>query len=414
MGNNFSKKSIFLVALFFFVMVFLNVLPVGADEGPSPGDWEGRLKALESRVKDLEGENVELKRQIELLKIEREARGIPTAPEKVISLEERVTKIEKGLPSQIQVGHGTLKVGGLFQGWYVYDQDANDRLRLRRTEIKLNGKITEAEPIEYTVMIDPAQVTEESSSRDSILQDAFFTLGYIPHHTVDIGQYKVGIGEEGSRSSAKIETIERAFISRTFGDQRDIGVRLNGEWDYLDYNVGVFNGSGQNQSDANDQKDIAGRVVLKPFKDHELLKGFEVGASGYYRRDHGSTNEKKRLGYETRYEYKNLSLKGEYMTGQGTASSNATSENATLANGWYGQVDYTFDPWCPKLQGVVKFEGWDPNELSSNDKERDLTVGLNYFIDKYHAKAQLNYIHKDEQGNEIDNDQVIGALQVAF
>jgi len=408
------------VGALLFTLLVLTAIPAEADEGSSAVNWEERLKALEGRVGDLEGENAELRRRLELLKIEREARGVPIpsgVPEKITGLEDRLSKIEKGLPSKIDVGHGTMKLTGLLQGWYIYDQDANDRFRLRRTEIKLSGKITESEPIEYTIMIDPAQVTESNSAtaRKSILQDAFFTLGYLPHHTIDIGQYKVGIGEEGTRSSTKIDTIERAYISRTFGDQRDIGVRVSGKRPYLDYNAGVFNGSGQNQADANDQKDVAGRVVLRPLKmwedDFEALKGFEVGASGYHRFDHGTTLAKKRLGYEARYEYKDFSLKGEYMTGQGTAA-HTDSENRTLANGWYGQVGYYF---IPKLQGVLKYEGYDTNEESSGDKVKETTVGLNYFIDKYYAKLQLNYIHKDEETeDELANDQIIGALQVAF
>ena len=35
-------------------------------------------------------------------------------------------------------------------------------------------------------------------------------------------------------------------------------------------------------------------------------------------------------------------------------------------------------------------------------------------IAKHNAKAQLNWVHKDEQGDEIGNDQVIGAFQYAF
>lgn len=403
MRDDFVRKIIIFNSLIFVIIFFSQ--NVNGEEGP-PVDWEQRLKALESRVETLETENAKLRGQIAMMQGQRQAQKAPPS-----AFEERVTKVEKSLESRLQVGHGSMKIGGLLQGWYIVDWKEKDRFRLRRTEIKLSGKVGEGQPIEYTVMIDPAQVTEDAS-RKSILQDAFLTLGYIPHHTIDIGQYKVGIGEEGSRPSAKIDTIERAFISRTFGDQRDIGIRLSGKWPAVDYNVGVFNGSGQNQADANDQKDFAGRVVVRPFKDKELFKGFEIGVSGYYRPDHGSTLAKNRSGYEARYEYKGFSLRGEYLRGQGTASSNATSENRTLANGWYGQLGYYF---FPKLQGVLKYEQYDPNEESSNDKIQEITAGFNYFIDKYNAKLQLNYIYKDEEAeDELANDQIIGALQVAF
>src|SRR3989338_8745150 len=120
--------------------------------------------------------------------------------------------------------------------------------------------------------------------------------------------------------------------------------------------MGVFNDSVMNQADANNQKDIAGRMVFNPFQESEKLKGFEMGVFGYHRPAHGNTFAKKRLGFESRYEYKKLYIKGEYMSGQGTASSSATTENRTLANGWYGQLGYYF---IPKLQGVLKYEQYD-------------------------------------------------------
>ena len=410
--SRYSQK--FCQSLFFSLALFtLITFSCEASDGPSGGDWEERFKALESRMGELETENSALKDEIETLKAQRPSQEAPVSgsSDQITTLEERVTKVEKGLSKQVQVGTGSLKITGLLQGWYIVDQDANDRFRLRRSEIKFGGKIAEGQPIEYTVMVDPAQLTEDAS-RKSPLQDAFLSLGYIPHHTIDIGQYKLGLGEEGTRSSAKIDTIERAYISRTFGDQRDIGIRLSGKWPYVDYNVGIFNGSGMNQADANDQKDIAGRMVFKPFKDSEKLKGFEMGISGYHRPAHGNTFAKKRLGLESRYEYKKFSIKGEYMSGQGTASSSVTTENRTLANGWYGQLGYYF---IPKLQGVLKYEQYDPNEEAANDKIQETTAGLNYFIEKYNAKLQLNYIHKDEQkASEVTNDQVIGAIQVAF
>lgn len=340
------------------------------------------------------------------------------------ALEERLTKLEQtaGDKSTIHVGHGTLKLGGLLQGWSVWDENDNDRFRVRRTEVKFSGDILGDQMFKYTVMIDPVQVQEDNTRR-SILQDALFTIdhmSFLPHHKLDLGQYKLPLTEEGLRSSAKLDTAERSYIARTFGDQRDIGAMLTGDWPGVTYQAGVFNGSGQNQADANDQKDVAGRIVVRPLKALKLEEEYpdigqiELGLSGYYRPDHGSTRDKKRLGYEARYEYKNLFLKWEYMFGQGTASANATSENSTKATGWYVEAGYTLSPWIPKLEAVAKFESWDPNELVSLDKERDLTLGLNYFINKENAKVQLNYIHKDEQATEIDNDQLIGALQYAY
>jgi len=358
----------------------------------------------------------------ELAQVEAEVASVQPRAEAPKTLEDRLVKLEQtiGDKSVIHVGHGTLKVGGLLQGWALWDGNDNDRFRIRRTELKFAGDILGDDRFKYTVMIDPSQVQEDNTRR-SVLQDAFFTLDQLPwlaHHKVDLGQYKLPLTEEGLRSSAKLDFAERSFIGRTFGDQRDIGAMLTGEWPALTYQAGVFNGSGQNQSDANDGKDLAGRVVLRPLKAWALIGAapdlgqLEVGMAGYYRHDRGNTREKKRLAYEVRYDYKRLSLKSEYAFGQGTAGSNATTENSTLANGWYVQSGYMLLP--EKLQAVARVEHFDPNEEVANDRETDFSLGLNYFIAKHNAKAQLNWVRKDEQGDKVGNDQVIGAFQYAF
>jgi hypothetical protein len=345
--------------------------------------------------------------QVEAELAAEQTRAPTPAAEAPKTFEERLAKLEQdvGDKSVIHVGQGTLRVGGLFQGWAFWDGNDNDRFRIRRTELKFAGDILGDERFKYTVMIDPAQVTEDGT-RKSVLQDAYFTLAqipYLPYHAVQLGQYKVPSEEEGNRSSAKLDFAERSFVGRNVGDKRDIGAMLTGTWPYVDYSLGVFNGAGQNTSDTDDQKDLAAKVTLKPLA---VLKGWgtlELDAFGYHRPNHGAAAEKKRLGWGARYEWERVSLKSAYVLFQ---------DGAVPANGWYGQAGYFLIP--KKLQAVARFEGFDPNERTANDAERDLTLGLNYFIQKHNAKAQLNWVHKDEQADEISNDQVIGAFQYAF
>lgn len=316
-------------------------------------------------------------------------------------------------PSAIRIGQGTLKLSGLLQTWLFWDANDHDRFRIRRAEVKASGDLLADGRFKYTLMVDPVTVQEDNTRR-SFLQDAYLTFDKLPwlaNHWIDVGQYKLHLGEEGQRSSSNLEVIERSFIARTFGDQRDIGARLVGEWPALRYQLGVFNGSGMNQSDANDQKDLVGRIEVWPLRHLELFKKFEMGMSGYYRPTHGTTRDKKRLGFEARYEYGPWSVMAEYMSGQGTQSASSTTENSTRAWGWYAQLAYFVIP--DKLQLAVRADHFDPNRDLAGDLETDTTLGLNYFLYKQHAKAQLNWVHKDEQ-DDVFNDQVIGAMQYAF
>jgi len=357
---------------------------------------EKRMAQLEEIVRNQQKTMVEQAAQIQAL----QAAVVEGKPSKTMVLPTK-EEIEK----KVNTSHGKLTLGGLFQGWYTYGHEVDDTARIRRTELKFAGEIVDK--LNWTVMIDPAQVREDITRR-SILQDAYFTLSYIPKHKLDIGQFKIPVSEEGLRSSAKLDTIERAFISRTFGDHRDIGTMITGDWDVLMYQAGIFNGEEQNRLDVNDKKDFAWRTVLRPFRlngfENEVLKNLELGYSQYYRdsNDSSAFTEKRRFGYEARWEYGRYSLKGEAAFGQ-TASSPIW--------GWYGQAGYFVIP--EKLQGIFKFDSFEQNERAPDDRANDFTLGLNYFVDDYHTKIQVNYVLRQGQDNLNDN-QVLGAIQVAL
>ena len=324
----------------------------------------------------------------------------------VKNLHEEFDRLKSGkslLSEPVKIGFGELKIGGLLQLWYTHDETTGkgagkvDTFRLRRSEIMFRGKILPE--VAWTVMVDPSKelgFSTGSVEQDTrILQDFLFDLNYIPHHSINVGQFKLPLTEEGLRSSVNLDTIERSFIGRTFGDQRDIGIQIRGIWEYVDYWLGIFNGSGQNQLDVNDYKDISGRIVLKPFK------GLEIGMSGLTGKTGTTLSDRNRLGGELRYEYNDLSFKGEYMKAK---------DSKLEREGWYAQVGY-FMPFMPQLQGIFKYEEF---EDVDNNEEKDITVGLNYFIKRNRVKLQINYVHRNESRSDSDNDQVHTALQIAF
>ncbi len=314
-------------------------------------------------------------------------------------LEKPATLPEKDAKLPVKAGMGSIEVGTLLQEWYTYDDHAHDNFRHRRLELGLSG--APLDHLKWKLQIDPALTREDNTTR-SILKDAYLAFDGIPHHVVKLGQYKIPVTEEGFRSSALIDSIERSFIGRTFGDKRDIGLMTEGKWKYLDYQVGVFTGDEANRFDSNDQKDIATRFVLKPFPDSPYLKGLEGGSNLYFRTTNDTASEKKRIGLEGRYLYGPLSLKAEYMKAQ---------DAAVPAYGWYAQAGYRF---LPRWESVFRFEGFDPNERLAEDKEFDTTIGLNYFFVYPTTKLQLNYVHKDAEANGTTDNQIVAAVQYAF
>lgn len=202
--------------------------------------------------------------------------------------------------SAVTTGFEKVTFGGLLQVWYQENAPDVDRtFRIRRTELRLSGAFSRR--ARWTVMIDPSRALR--LSRDStivdgsivvptagvnqvsrIIQDAYISVEFGPSFSVDAGQRKVPLSLEGLQSAAELRTVERALMfsdggrGGDLGDVRDIGVMAYGRiTPRVDYQVGVFNGLGENQNNvaAKDAMAVAARVVVRPG-----APGLQVDASG--------------------------------------------------------------------------------------------------------------------------------------
>lgn len=320
------------------------------------------------------------------------------------------------LPSQParRVDAGSpIKFNGLLQAWFASGNSSfRDTFRVRRAELKFTGEVTPR--LKWTIMIDPskalglnntystingARVLNDTSVNHAtrILQDAFITFDYSKRVHVNVGQFKVPLSLEGLQSSAKLDTVERAlFISdRTrggnYGDVRDLGVMVYGSLgSRVDYQVGFFNGGGENQNDVdkNDQKAVGGRFVARP----SIVKGLQLGFSGAWSgSDRPDRARRDRLGAELLFVRGKLTLKSELMTG---------ADTTLHRRGYYLHAGYRLKP---KFEPVFRIDVWDPNTRvetdAANITETDYITGFNYYLIENSTKLQFNYIRKTFAGN---------------
>ncbi|HEY2974828.1 MAG TPA: porin [Pyrinomonadaceae bacterium] len=322
--------------------------------------------------------------------------------------ETHVTKTSDVKRYDVKAGSGRIKFDGLLQAWLIGGNGGfRDTFRVRRAELKFTGELTPE--IKFTVMIDPSKalslnntfttiagttVLKDTSVNQAsrVLQDAFITLTYFKKMSVNIGQFKVPLSLEGLQSSAGLDTAERAlFVSDrarggAFGDIRDIGVMAYGALNKrVDYQIGFFNGSGENQNDVdkNDSKAVAGRLVVRP----AFAKGLQIGGSGAW--GNGQRNDRPRrdrLGGEFLFVRRGLTLKSELMTGV---------DGDVHRRGYYGHIGYRFRP---RLEGVFRVDTWDPDVRQEsnaiNVRERDYVTGFNYNLKENQVKFVFNYLHK--------------------
>lgn len=379
--NNLIRASALITCL--IPLLPLNASAQEAPPAPVPGSLEGRVEALENWVNQNDP-----------------------------------TKMKPGemKPSLARVGAGNVQFDGLIQIWALYDpttvfggnEDADTTMRLRRTEIRASGDILPW--FGFNVMIDPAKqirlnttaneegelTTATVDQSTNVLQDLILQLrlakafpaleSVAPNLQLDVGQEKTPITEEGFRSSAKLDMVERAMISRTYGEFRDVGLLLRDSHQYLDYYLGVFNGSGRNKTDDNDEKDFVGHVIAKPVKELHL------GVFG----QNGSTKKEEitrdRLGFDGQYELGYFSLKSEWARGK---------DGDVDSNGFYVQPGVYFIP--DKLQLVARFDQFDPDTDQDDNTIQEIAGCLNWFFAKFNARLQLEYLRRNNEAATDEN-----------
>lgn len=328
----------------------------------------------------------------------------------------------------VESGFGKIRFDGLLQGWYSAGSKTQNTLRIRRAEMKFSGQINPE--VRWTIMIDPAKslslnqttkvidgvpvVTGVSINQSSrVLQDAFISLGYIKNVNIDIGQFKIPLSLEGPQSSAALDTVERAlFMSDRsrgggLGDIRDTGIQFSGPLGKsINYQIGVFNGTGENQniSDTNQDKAVIGRFVFRP----SFIKGLQIGASGALSNSNRTTNPRRdRAGGELLYTTGRFKFKAEVMGG-------VDGELHRL--GYYAHVGYKI---TPKFEAIFRIDEFDPDrrgETNSKDvSERDYISGFNYYVTENHFKFQFNYIRKTfNNGIQASRNLFLANLQTSW
>ena len=122
----------------------------------------------------------------------------------------------------------------------------------------------------------------------TVLQDAYARINYWPYAQIQAGKWKSPFSLERLQGGDNLTFIERS-IANNLAPNRDVGVALGGGVlaDRINYQFGVFNGSGDgqlNDGDVTSDKDFAGRVFVEPFKvdGPDPVKGLGVGFAATY------------------------------------------------------------------------------------------------------------------------------------
>ena len=342
---------------------------------------------------------------------------------------------------------GFWQPGATFQFWAFGANQGGDTttsLRIRRAELRVKGEII-PKLFGFNVMIDPARALDSNKTSVpvsaavkgdpspgsvainnqgpiSVLGD--FVLTFMSEYAdVSLGQFKIPVSYEGYNSASKLAFPERSVVSRRFGDQRDMGIKVDKKiGKHFYYQVAVFNGEGQNKLDTNAQKDGALRLEVYP------IDGVMIGAVGYAGLHNrtttgataGTSTTKDRIEGDFRLDLAHVLIQAEYIHGWDGPTAVARKESA----GVYALVGYTF---MDKVQPLFRIGHFD-SDVRANlpglgsergsaapfaDEMTSYEFGLNYFLRGNDAKLQASW-SKFVFPQEKNRGEVILAAQAAF
>lgn len=323
------------------------------------------------------------------------------------SLNLRIAKLEKR--SQVwDKLKPAFKVSGYIQAGYDYlwneDGTTTSTFHLRRARISLQGDIykgAKGAKASYRLQIDLC--------KELPIMDLWVKYQPINQFGVQFGQFKVPVSIENTDyNPTKLEFINYAntvqrLVRMSSSDLqginssgRDIGALLYGGfikkdgYSIINYEVGVFNGSGINTKDKNKSKDIAARLTIQPLQKLKIAAyymGGETDASSLIEKyptmvvDNSGVNTKylgyNRYGGGFDFNNKHIFARSEYIGGQ---------TGAMRSEGVYAQVGYKF---LNKCSVGVRFDYFDENKADDGN-QMNYSVAASYHPWK-HLRLQAEY-----------------------
>jgi len=304
---------------------------------------------------------------------------------------------EEPAPSPAVTALQSLKLSGYAQVLGAFQRDEADSFSIRRARVGLSGR--PARNLRFRVVADLA--------RSSILLDAAVEFQPVEPAGLRAGQFLVPFSLESTTSSADLDLINRSLTVEALAPGRDngsagrdIGAAAFGRLAFLEYTVGLFNGSGINRKDTDNHKDWAGRLVLRPFGGLSLGGSFYLGRESPFPEDPPA--RRNRMGLDASLFLSGLSIKGEYIHADTDLLSQA---------GWYAQAGYFALP--DRLQAVVRYDAVDLDTAAPGSGRRVFTAGLNWVIFG-RTKLQANYEHHGMEGGGTWSSGFLVQLQAGF
>lgn len=235
-------------------------------------DADARIRELENKVQQLIQQRAEQDKQIDLLTKELVGISNQVSQSKIAKSEEKGASkgnpiyggFKDGLTFEDGTGSWKLQLNGRLQADYRYfspDDWKADTFSIRRA--RLGGTFSFLKDFAVRVEGEYANVNAGSKGTTTL------TYGYLdfnrwPGAKIRAGQFKPFFGLGRAQSSNFTDFTELSLATSNgsiFNSSYDRGLMVHGDpLPWLNYNVYAVNGTGQNNDDVKDSKDIGARI----------------------------------------------------------------------------------------------------------------------------------------------------------
>lgn len=311
-----------------------------------------------------------------------------------------------------------MNFGGYALLTYRYSDVAKVKhdLNPRLVFISMNGKLTKT--LGYAVLFDFA---------NPLLHELYGTWSPSEAFNLKLGQMKVPFTLENQYSLTQLETVYNTRSISSLASMtddvmklengrnnggRDIGISASGSlinmkgYNFLEYGIGVFQGSGISSPEKDNKKDFTAQVLLQP------IKGFRFGGSVYFghatytfdeKIEPAATHKRDRWALSAEYKDDRFYARSEWLHGK---------DADFKREGLYGTALYYIIPQKVNIMGKVDYYNKDKK---TNAEVVDYTVGANYYFYKQ-CRVQLNYTYSDysHKWDAPNSNLVYAQFQVVF
>jgi len=255
---------------------------------------------------------------------------------------------------------------------------------------------------DFRILFDMSPIRNNSRSfMQNFFSDVYIGTNKIPHHRLMIGNMYTHIGMEGGTSRYLIDFATRSQMAQTFAPSRKLGVKLTGDWDLVEYELGGYS------SDVYFHKffpgtEFTGMVNFKPL-------GKTSGKWGKLVLGGGISTGKRDVPYTVSsgyaaYQYKKFMA--EFECSYANGYNGLYGATRTQANGYVVTLKYNI---TKKLQILACYDHFNPNRDNSSYSNA-YVAGINYFMKGQAARLILNYVFT-QKSHAVDSHSIILATQ---